>query len=52
MPEMPESYRKHLLKAMREHRKEVTKTPEAARAFLIRAGILTPSGKLSKRYGG
>ena len=44
--------REHLLKAMREHRKFVTKTPERARAFLVRAGILTPSGKLSKNYGG
>ena len=40
------------VKAIREHRAEVTKSPEAARAFLIRAGILTPTGRLKRSYQG
>lgn len=43
---------KKLIKAIRNHRKEVCKTKESALAFLVRAGIYTPSGKLSKKYGG
>ncbi len=34
-----------LLDDMEAFRREVTATPEAARAFLIRAGLLTKSGK-------
>lgn len=28
------------------------KTPEAARAFLIKHGFLTPAGRIPKKYGG
>ena len=33
-------------------RERVTASPEAATAFLQSAGILTPTGRLSKRHGG
>ena len=37
-------------KAAREFTARVTATPEAARAQLVKEGILTKSGKLSKNY--
>ena len=30
----------------------LTRTPKQARAFLIDAGLLTPTGRLPKRFGG
>jgi hypothetical protein len=39
------------IKALREHRKEVTASKEAAVAFLVDAGILEKDGKkLTKPY--
>ena len=32
--------------------KEVTRTPEAARQFLQKVGLLTEDGKLAESYGG
>ena len=40
------------LKALRDASKEICRTPETARAFLIKHGFITKSGKLTKRYGG
>ena len=37
---------------VRALRDRVTASPEAATAFLRDAGILTPTGRVSKRYGG
>lgn len=34
-----------LLDDMEAYRKEITATPESARAFLVRLGVLTTSGK-------
>jgi|GEM_PF-3953728 len=36
---------KELLADMDAHRKKVTSTPEAARDFLVRLGVMTKSGK-------
>jgi hypothetical protein len=33
------------IKSLKEHRKKVTSSPKAASDFLVRAGILTKSGK-------
>jgi hypothetical protein len=33
-------------------RKTITKSPEAAKAYLASVGILTPKGNLTRRYGG
>ena len=33
-------------------RKKITRTPEAAKAYLRGIGILTPKGNLTRRYGG
>lgn len=30
----------------------LTRTPKQARAFLVDAGLLTPTGRLPKRFGG
>jgi hypothetical protein len=39
------------IQVLREHRKEVTATKEAAKAFLVQAGILDKKGKrLTKPY--
>jgi len=35
-----------LLDDMEAYRKEVTATPEAARSFLIRLGVMTPDGSI------
>ncbi len=32
--------------------KEINKTPESSRAFLIKHGFMTKGGRLTKRYGG
>jgi hypothetical protein len=36
--------------AIRRAGMEIAKTKESARAFLIRTGLLTKGGKLTKRY--
>ena len=41
---------KKLLEEMKRVGKEACATPESARAFLIKVGIITKSGKLSKHY--
>jgi hypothetical protein len=38
------------LRASKKVMKKVLRSKKAARAFLVEAGILTKSGKLSKRY--
>ena len=38
------------LKEFKAYSREVTATKEDAKSFLIRAGINTKTGKLSKRY--
>lgn len=38
------------LKAMRAMGRQIARKPETARAFLIEAGFITPSGRLAKRY--
>lgn len=47
----PAQIRKEI-KEMNLAAKEINKTPESARAFLIKHGFITKSGKLTKRYGG
>ena len=37
-------------KALKELREQLKKDPEAVQKLLKKAGILTPTGKLSKRY--
>ena len=39
-------------KLIRDYTKEMTASPEKAKAALIEAGIYTRSGKLAARYGG
>jgi len=42
---------KQEVKALKRHRKEVTSSPDKARDFLIRAGILNKQGtRLSSSY--
>ncbi len=36
----------------REQTDIITRTPRAAKAFMIRAGIYTKAGSLKKSYGG
>jgi hypothetical protein len=38
------------LKDFKKYSKEVTRTKETSKEFLIRAGILTPTGRLSRSY--
>ena len=40
------------IEAFKRWSKEITKTPESSKAFLIRAGICNPDGTLTKQYGG
>ncbi len=49
---MNEKQYKDILKAIRSYTAKNTKTPEAARAALIRTGIYTKTGRLAKKYGG
>jgi len=42
--------RKECIKAMRAYTKELCKSKEACKAFLVGAGILTPKGNLRKPY--
>ena len=37
-------------KALRQTRADATKSPAAARAYLQKLGMITASGKLTKRY--
>lgn len=37
-----------LLADMQAHRRQVTATPDTARDFLTRVGVLTPGGKLKQ----
>lgn len=39
-----------MLKAMKETQKEISKSPESIKAFLIKAGIYNKSGQLKKVY--
>lgn len=41
-----------ILKALNEQTKRNTKTPEAARAVLIKEGIYTAKGNLRAKFGG
>lgn len=43
---------KEQIKVLREATKENTASKSTALKFLMRAGIVTSSGKLTKRYGG
>jgi len=38
------------IKAIKEAGREICKTPETARAFLVKHGFITKSNKLAKRY--
>jgi hypothetical protein len=38
------------LEALRVFGKELTSSPEKARAYLVQAGIITPDGKLTEQY--
>ena len=40
------------IEIVRSVTKELTKSKATARAFLIKHGYITKSGKLTKRYGG
>jgi len=37
-----------LLDNMKAYRKKVTATPDSARSFLTRLGVMTPNGKVKK----
>lgn len=39
-----------MLKAMKETQKEISKTPESIKAFLVKTGIYNKKGQLSKAY--
>jgi hypothetical protein len=41
-----------LAKIGRRQTSEITQTPNAAKAFMIRAGIYTKAGALKESYGG
>jgi hypothetical protein len=41
---------KETLEALRKTRDEIGNSPERARAFLVRAGILTPDGQVAEPY--
>ena len=47
---MNDQEREDFIKMIREHREKVSKDKKLARDFLIRAGIYTKSGQLSKHY--
>jgi hypothetical protein len=40
------------LRAIREAGKKIRRSPQSARAYLIKHGFLTKTGRLPKRYGG
>lgn len=39
-----------MLKAMKETQKEISKSPESIREFLVKTGIYTKKGNLTKAY--
>ncbi len=41
---------KKSVEAMKALRDELTSSPDKALAFLVKAGIATPSGELTKQY--
>jgi hypothetical protein len=43
---------KREIEALRRTGKKIRKTPETAKAFLIKHGFITKEGRLTKRYGG
>ena len=45
-------YVRTTMEAMREHDRRVAADPSEARRFLIKMGLMTKGGKLTKRYGG
>lgn len=45
-------YVRETLRAMEEHDRRVAADPSEARRFLIKMGLMTKGGKLSKRFGG
>ncbi|MBI2421654.1 MAG: hypothetical protein HYV27_02410 [Candidatus Hydrogenedentes bacterium] len=47
---MTEKELKRQIAAVRKTRRKVCATKESAQAFLMRAGIVTRSGKLAKAY--
>jgi hypothetical protein len=47
---MNDEERAEFIKMLREHREIVSKDKKLSREFLIKAGIYTKSGKLSKHY--
>lgn len=47
---MTDKERKDFLKGLKEYKKEVTSSREEARAFLVRLGVFTKKGKLTKPY--
>lgn len=44
------SFSRNFRRAAREFTKRATASPEAALAVLVKEGILTPSGRLSRNY--
>jgi len=47
---MNDEERAEFIRMIREHREIVSKDKKLAREFMIKAGIYTKSGKLSKHY--
>ena len=43
---------RQLSQAIKNGTKKITRTPETAKAYLIKLGAITPDGKLTPRYGG
>lgn len=40
------------LAAMSRAAKRINRSPESARAYLVKRGFVTPNGRLTKQYGG
>ena len=43
---------RQLSQAIKNGTERITRSPEAAKAYLIRLGVVTPDGKLTPEYGG
>lgn len=41
-----------VIKEVHESMAELRKNPEALRAYYVKQGVITPTGRLTKRYGG
>lgn len=41
---------KTILNKIEQHKREISSSKEASKAFLVKAGILEKNGKLSKNY--